>query len=308
MLFHEVYGSYYDVTAAVLREAVRGTLTPEKLTALVRKKAFSESLMTLPDGLRGERWRLLGRDLSTPIEEPPTLPLTLLQKRWLKALLLDPRIRLFGPDDTGLEDVEPLFAPDTVVYFDRYSDGDDYADPGYIARFRAILAALREKKRLALRFGTGHGGRRELEGTPLYLEYSEKDDRFRLVLSTKGVEWVVNLSRLESCAPIDAAEPAAPHPCGREVLCFELTDERNALERVLLHFSHLQKETEQLDALHYRVKLYYDRRDETEMLIRILSFGPTIRVTDPPRFVELLRRRIARQAQYLSAPSESGKE
>ena len=86
-------------------------------------------------------------------------------------------------------------------------------------------------------------------------------------------------------------EPAAS-------LTFELTDRRNALERVLLHFSHLKKETERLDEQRYRVTLYYDRRDETEMVIRVLSFGPVIRVTEPRHFIDLLRRRIQRQADF----------
>lgn len=30
----------------------------------------------------------------------------------------------------GLEDVEPLYPPDAFIYYDRYRDGDPYADPG----------------------------------------------------------------------------------------------------------------------------------------------------------------------------------
>ena len=144
MLFHEIYGSYYDATAAILRSAVAGTLTDRELTALVQRRAFSESLLSIPQGLKGEKWRLLRSDLTTPVRQPPAMPLTLLQRRWLKALLLDPRIRLFDPDLSGLEDVEPLFTPDMIVYFDRYGDGDDYTDPDYISRFQTILHALRD--------------------------------------------------------------------------------------------------------------------------------------------------------------------
>ena len=68
--------------------------------------------------------------------------LTALEKRWMKAVLADPRIQLFSPDETGLEDVEPLFTPDKIVYYDRYTDGDPYGDPSYIAHFRTILQAL----------------------------------------------------------------------------------------------------------------------------------------------------------------------
>ena len=74
------------------------------------------------------------------------MPLTTLQKRWLKALLTDPRISLFYPDLVGLEDVEPLFNASDVVYFDCYSDGDNFSDENYIENFHIILQALKEKE------------------------------------------------------------------------------------------------------------------------------------------------------------------
>ena len=298
MLFNEVYGGYYDAVAAILSRAAEGKLTDRDLTALVQIHAFSESLLAIPQGMKGERWQLLRRDLTTPIREAPTMPLTMLQKRWLKALLLDPRIQLFSPDTAGLEGVEPLFTPDMIVYFDRYGDGDDFTDPGYISRFQTILHALRDERDLFVRFESGRGTKVEIIVSPRYLEYSEKDDRFRLVASSFKREWIINLSRVTDCEPAHRQTPASPHPQPSARLTFELTDARNALERVLLHFSHLQKETERLDDIHYRVTLCYDNRDETEMVVRILSFGPMIKVTEPDRFVALLRQRIERQMQF----------
>ena len=39
----------------------------------------------------------------------------------------------------------------------------------------------------------------------------------------------------------------------------------------------------------------YDADDETEILIRVLSFGPMLRVTSPERFIKLIRERLRRQ-------------
>ena len=75
----------------------------------------------------------------------------------------------------------------------------------------------------------------------------------------------------------------------------ELIDERNALERAMLHFSHLEKETRKLDKNHYSITLRYDHDDETEMLIRVLSFGPMLRVTSPESFIEKIRERLKKQ-------------
>lgn len=298
MLFHEIYGSYYRAAASIVKEAVRGDLTDRKLNDLVLAHAFGESLLTIPDGLRGEKWRLIRKDLTTPLRNEPSMPLTTLEKRWMKTVLQDPRIRLFDPDMTGLEDTAPLFEPDMIDYYDRNTDGDDYRDPDYIRHFQTILRALRENRNLYIAFTSGKQSPLALVLTPYYLEYSEKDDRFRLIAADRKRRWTINLSRISECRLSDKTEPAQLAEAEESSVTFELEDRRNALSRVLLHFSHLEKETKRLNENKYRVTLRYDKCDETEMVIRILSFGPVIRVTGPDSFICLLRDRIQRQKQF----------
>ena len=307
MLFHEIYGSYYQAVSTILGEAVRGTLTKKRLNELVQTHAFGESLLNIPDGLTGERWRLLHCDLTPELDEEPERPLTLLEKRWLRSLLLDPRIRLFDVDMHGLETVKPLFTPEMFVFFDRYGDGDDYHDPAYIAHFKTILTALREKKDLYISFET-RSSRPSIVVTPHHLEYSEKDDCFRLIASGFRRSWVIRLSRVLDCSIVENSRALPPRPNKSETLVFELEDRRHALERVLLHFSHLEKETKRLDETHYLVTLKYDRADETEMVIRILSFGPMLRVLEPAHFIGLLRERIERQRNLAAFLPGSSKE
>lgn len=297
MLFSEVYGNYFNAIAAVLTRAAEGGLTPRELTAIVRETAFGESLLTIPAALTDGRWPLLEKDLSTRLRHVPSMPLTTLQKQWLKALLQDPRIRLFSPSEDGLEDVEPLYGPDTFVYFDRYLDGDPYDDEEYIARFRTILQAMREKRKLRVRFRSHRDERRCYNCVPYRLEYSAKDDKFRLITASKGKVLTINLARIRSVKLLEpwTAEEYAPPSFREKSLVMELTDERNALERVMLAFSDLEKETEKLDDRHYRVTLWYKKGDETEILVRILSFGPVLRVLEPESMIAQIRERLERQ-------------
>ena len=297
MLFHEVYSTYYHTASIILREAVRGTLTGRDINSLVQKYAFGESMLTIPDAMKGKKWRLLRRDLSTSLREEPYLPLTTLEKRWMKAVLLDPRIQLFKPDMTGLENIDPLFTPEMIVYYDRYSNGDDYTDAGYIRLFNVILDAIRERRNLIVSFRSGRQAENRLTVTPYYLEYSEKDDCFRLIAGGYKRRLMIRLSRIRECVPADQTDRMILKDPEMGTVTFELEDRRNALDRVLLHFSHLEKETKRLDENHYRVTLRFDRQDETEMIIRILSFGAVIRVTEPESFVLLLRERIKRQIE-----------
>ena len=145
MIFSEIYGSYFKAVSAILTRASEGGLTERELTRTVLENAFGESLITIPAKLTDGSWPLLTKDLKTPLHHKPRFPLTTLEKQWLKALLLDPRVRLFQPSLEGLEDVEPLFTPDQFVYFDRYANGDDYSDPRTIEHFRTIIRAMHEK-------------------------------------------------------------------------------------------------------------------------------------------------------------------
>ena len=296
MLFSEIYGSYFHVVAAILTEASAGCLTGKRLTELVREKAFAESTLAIPAALKDGSWPLLDSDLKPILRHAPSMPLSTLQKRWLKALLLDRRIALFAPSATGLEDVEPLYRPEVFVLFDQYADGDPYEDETYVKSFQMILQAIREKRMLRVRFHDHTGRPHVIVCVPYRLEYSEKDDKFRLLAVGNHRQHIVNLSRVHACELLEAApgefRPPRKHLQELELL---LHDERNGLERVLLHFSHFEKETRRLDSRLYQIKLRYDRADETELLIRILSFGPVLEVCSPPAFVGLVRRRISQQ-------------
>ena len=297
MLFSEIYGSYYATVAEILSSAVTGTLTGARLSAIVQDKAFGESVLTIPEALRNGDWKLLLPDYTTPLKRIPSTPLTDIEKRWLKALLLDPRIRLFGPSEAGLEDVEPLFSPDMFCFYDRYADGDDYTDENYISNFRKILDAVNGRRRVKIVFKSRFGNKLTVICVPYKLEYSEKDDKFRLIAAGGRRMTTIKLSSIISCEVLERCpdeEFRIPQP-KMKTLVIELLDERNALERAMLHFSHLEKETERLDDRHYRISIRYQQDDETELVIRVLSFGPVIKVVSPDDFAEKVKERLYKQ-------------
>ncbi len=301
MIFSEIYGSYFKAVSAILAKAVDGTLTEREITRTVLENAFGESLVTIPAKLSDGSWPLLTADYGTPLRHAPHAPLTTLEKQWLKALLLDPRIRLFDPSEEGLEDVEPLFTPDQFVYFDRYADGDPYDDQRYIEHFRLIIRAMHEKRKLRVRFHGHRGTRQSYICIPYKLEYSSKDDKFRLITGFRNKPLTVNLSRIDSVhilEPWDESEYLQPRE-REKTLVMELYDSRNSLERAMLHFSDLEKETERIDEKHYRITLNYKQGDETEILIRILSFGPVLKVIEPETMVKQIRERLERQDALL---------
>lgn len=297
MMFSEVYGTYFNTVAAILREAVQNEMTEKRMVDIINQKAFAESILSIIPALKNEEWLLLNRKGQTPIQKPPQMPLTLMQKRWLKSLLSDVRIALFSPDLLGLDDVAPLFNVNDFVYFDRYADGDPFTEDNYISNFQLILSAIKKRRKLKIKYRNRRG--RQVSGTfiPHRIEYSDKDDKFRLISTVGSRHSIINLARIVQCEWLETYNAnEVIEKLGQEAfVAFELTDERNALERVMLHFSDCRKNTQRLSDTQYHVMLWYDPQDETEILIRILSFGPMIQVIAPDSFVKLIKERIFRQ-------------
>lgn len=298
MIFSELYGAYYNTVAAILAEAVAHPVTDDTVKKIIQKYAFSESIWAIPEAIKEERWQLIKPDGTTPISNKPDMPLTILQKRWLKAIGCDPRIKLFGEFDFNYPDMEPLFMPTDYIVFDKYSDGDNYMDKRYISNFRLILDAIKNRYPLKIEILSKKGNQKSQVVLPKYLEYSEKDDKFRLISAGNRFGSTINLGRIIDCKryekefEITSGKRNTARP--RSVI-FELKDERSALERVLLHFAHFKKTAERIDDDRYLIKVHYNKDDETEMVIRILSFGPMIKVTAPNHFIDLMKQRLLDQ-------------
>ncbi len=296
MIFHELYSAYYTAVANILSALIDGNTDEKALNSLVCEHAFGESLLTVLPALKSEKWQLMHGDFSTPICHKPTMPLTTLQKRWLKAISLDPRVRLFGIDFGDLSDVEPLFTAEDVRVYDRYADGDPFEDKTYIAHFRTILQAMRSGQDLRVEMTNRRGKTMYVRCVPERLEYSEKDDKFRLV--TSGCHFVrsVNLARITKCRLYNGEYVIASRPVETQydTLVLRVSEERNTLERCLMHFAHFEKRAERVDG-EYHLTVRYDRDDAPEMVIRVLQFGPTVEVLGPDRFKNLIIDKLKNQ-------------
>ncbi|MDE7156587.1 MAG: WYL domain-containing protein [Lachnospiraceae bacterium] len=302
MLFHEIYSCYYNAVAKILSSAVSGTLTEVQMKEIITQNTFSESFLTILPALEQERWQLLDHSLHTPLKHAPTLPLTTLELRWLKAVSLDSRIRLFQPEyeilhELAASDIPPLFTPSDYVIFDKYEDGDSYSEEHYINIFHTILTALRSRKKIKVCYSGKKGIHRTFACSPFRLEYSEKDDKFRLLIGGCRFTDIINVGRIESCEILLEEADIRNHisKSNSNHFVLELDDRRNALERVMLHFAHFEKEAERLSNNRYRIKIHYNQEDETELVIRVLSFGPLIKVIEPESFINLIKERLILQ-------------
>ena len=297
MIFSELYSAYYNAIASIIAEVIEGEHSEKELQKVVAERAFGESVLTIMPSFKSEKWQLVHPDLTTALEHKPTMPLTTLQKQWLKAITLDPRIKLFGVEIPGLEGVEPLFTQEDYHVYDKYSDGDPFEDEEYIRQFRVILEAMRKGTQIKFEMTNRFGKPMFIRCHPVRLEYSEKDDKFRLVTAGWRSVSTVNLAKIRACVHYTGEKPLDNEVREKlyDIITLKVTDERNALERVMLHFAHFEKQAEKLDKNTYLLKIKYAHDDEPEMVIRILSFGPLVEVMGSENFKKLVIEKLKKQ-------------
>lgn len=325
-LFSEIYGAYFRIASAVLE---RETVTASDLERIVAGEGFRDSVLFIPDKLRpGEgSWGLLedrgNGEWGRVTSNPPVTIVTELQKRWLKAKLSDPKMWLFLTDEElaelsgRLSDIVPLYSREQIRQVDTYSDGDDFTSPDYRRHFRDILTATKEKRIIYILFRTGSGKIQGRLFVPLKIEYSPKNDKFRVYCRNarrcgNSGNTVINIGRVIRTDLTDTEYPSDLRQdeyfsrirC-QEPAVIKVSQERSGVERFLMEFSSYEKrtglDTETGDCT---VTLWYDRTDETELLIRLLSFGPVVEILSPPGLRAQAAERVRKQYRLIYGGSD----
>lgn len=299
-MFSEIYGCYYQTVAKIIDCALKNELNYKTMNEIIRNNALAESGAAISHSLLSGKWPFITSDYQSLLRHHPSMPLTNLEKRWMKALLSDDRIQLFDIDPIGLDDVTPLFSKDDIVLFDKNKDGDDYKSPNYQLIFRESLEAAKTGHVVKVNFISKNLEELSFIGIIQTIEYSEKDDKFRLVMQTsKAAVSFVNISSIQSIEECsDIAFSVNEQSAIYATVQIELKDTAQALERCMMHFSDLKKETIQINENTYRITLYYFPHDLQEIIMRILSFGSNLKVISPDSIIDEIQNRLRKQYHF----------
>ncbi|MCR5540963.1 MAG: WYL domain-containing protein [Ruminococcus sp.] len=327
-IFSEIYGTYFRITAKLLEKEV----TDEKtIRDTVMHEGFKDTVLFLPQKLipGSESTGLFKRTedgrLRRITNDPPVKLLTGIQKSWLKSKLADPRIRLFMNDDVIAElneklgEISPLYRQEHFRFTDRFADSDDYLDEGYISHFRTALKAVKSRSIVYIDFVSGHGRQMSGKFVLLKMEYSPKNDKFRaycFLLRNDRIKssGIINIGRITNIfdtgrvfrTPVSIDDYFLSRKCTAPAV-IKVTSERNGVERFMTEFASYEKHTvRDMQSGEYTVELWYDEQDETEVLIRLLSFGPVIEIMGPEHLREKARQRIRKQYEFIMQNDGNG--
>ena len=192
-LISEIYSCYYQVLRHLL--CSRDALTIQDIRSRICGEGFEESLLSMIPRLEDGTWNLFEKDgklYYSRLSSTFITPVSGLEKSYLKALLSDPRIGLFLDQkqldalNQMLASVAPLWKQEQFYYFDRFAGGDPYEDENDRHCFRTLLQAQKENRYVDIDYTSPGGNRVHHHYVPARLEYSVKNDKFRLLALKPG--------------------------------------------------------------------------------------------------------------------------
>lgn len=317
-LFSEIYTCYYQIVKSILQYPA--ALTLDELRTSISGMGYEESLLYLIPKLTSGEWNLLERKgdiFLSKLSEDFYVPLTDLQKSYIRTILQDERIQLFLDEDKCdylkqlLCDSQILWQPEDFYYYDRFTNGDDYSNPDYRQHFRTLLTAIHNHQYVDISYESRNNHRVHHHYLPCRLEYSIKNDKFRLLGTLRSDKQnrieILNLDRMKSVTLMSEQADSIPDinesirsSYYKEPVRLRIHTDRNALERTMLQFANYEKNTTKIDDNTYECLIYYNQKMETELLIEVLSFGPLIEVLGNERFLSQIKQRLKKQKRLSS--------
>lgn len=303
MVFEEIYSMYYSIIASILSQASTDSLSQGQMEQIARAIGYEESWIAAAHKFSNGEWPLMDENKRSVLKHAPVRLLTLEEKRWMKAILDDPRIQLFDLSDKGLEDIEPLYDLSLFRYYDQDRCGDPYQDAHYKLIFQTVLEALLTRHMLEVKYATQKSGNERVVKwriAPVHLEYSPKNDKFRLIgQDGSGRATVLNLSNIQQISLLNEEVKTNPGcvSSSKKTVTLRLHDQRDVLMRAMMHFSDLSKTTTKTGEREYEIEISYYPEDESEILMRILGFGPMVEIIGESRegIVKQMRKKIEQQ-------------
>ncbi|GKX28269.1 hypothetical protein SH1V18_07490 [Vallitalea longa] len=320
-VFSEIYGRYYQLLNELLHEAHKKPISTVHIYNLLQEKGFGDTALALaPKIINDDKdsYNLLyetQEGYKSILKKKQKVVLTTLELRWLKTILIDKRIKLFFNEEemkimeNRLSDVDELFNPDDIISINQANDGDPYDDPNYIDNFRRLLYCVNNKKCMTIIYKNSQGVIKKASYAGYRLEYSVKDDKFRLnavlinrskiVFHSKiNVARIIKVAILEkSKYPSEIAEFIYAHRMSEPIEII-IKNKRNGFERVFVHLSNYERDSEYDEETNTcRIKIHYYDFDETELIIQLIAFGPILKVVGPESFKKKIIDRINRQME-----------
>ena len=248
------------------------------------------------------------------------VPLTKIEIRWLKTILQDHRIDDFLSQNEikvmkEWLDEKPYEAlkMDDICYYDRYIFPEESLKKEQEI-FTTLLDGIYNEEILSITYdkNTTDG---EITGKfkPVIVEFSKRNNCFQtyVISCEDNNTYRMNVSRIKEIKnegeKFNWEDEKKRLDNSRESSQFvevEFWDTLNIPDRILTEFSPWKKKCkcthDENDKAVYRLKIYYQKDDEKELVIRLMGYGANIRFTNENHpILREIRKRMNAQLEYI---------
>lgn len=266
------------------------------------------------------------------------LPITKVECRWLLMVLNSPMSKIFieGKQIDALKmamQSVPFYTTpfpiEKINYFDQYNKKECerrlnlenemvsqlYHSQEELQFLKMIYQAMIDETEIEITYKTWKKIEKVTICAPAWLEYSRRDDIFRVwcvdgekeriqKVNVNRILVIKNLADRKYSLKVEQERIQNIQDKSMQKLEVEFYDEaKNIPDRILTEFSVWRKRcVYDIKTRKYKMELYYSILDEKEILIRLMSYGPHVKITAPDdNFVySEIKRRIEQQKKLLS--------
>lgn len=236
------------------------------------------------------------------------LPLTKIEIQWLKYCVNSSKAKLFL-EENQLSKLKEIFTVEendlpisSINYYDKFKSHNEIADTDiYIDNFKKIVKAFTDEKVVKINYKSVNNSTRTVNIG--LLEYSNKDDKFRIHCKKENSVSIYNLEKINSVEILsdsydkNLAEKNIKNYIlnQRKEITLEFTNVKNIPDRLLTEFTPWEKLCTRLDD-RYNVTIKYDKQDSLEIVTRLLPYGKNIKIlNDTGNVKSELENRIKKQ-------------
>ena len=241
------------------------------------------------------------------------VPLTILERKWLLAILRDPLIGYFLRPETvdvlatvlkQANTGQPLYFPGEIEFFDRYrnlSHSQAYTK----SYFRAMRSAVKNRRTVRVLYRVPRSDQtKHLEVLPLRMEYASRDDTFRIRvrdLNARPGQPEIRTLRLERIEEVRLGRSIPSHPGSKgarmqeQEYVLRFGNAKNLPDRILTQFAPWEKQCTKFSDSDFQLRFLADESEWMDLMVRILSFGSQVQVLQPENVAQEIRFRLKRQ-------------
>ena len=253
------------------------------------------------------------------------IPLSELEIRWLKTIISDEKIRYFFSKDElhAIEsclkqmaaDAKP-FPMDVVNYYDRYKylNKKQWNESDVLV---PVLDAIRKDHKINIKYVSDKHEEESGDYKPIIVEYSKRDNRFKGYFLSCRKKGGLKIYNLNQCISVEDTgkkfNPNKPNSYYEEFrkknmaeVRIQFDDKQNLADRVLTEFSPWEKRCIfDPETGVYELTIFYQKRDGKELALRLLEFGPNIKMCDPEHKLSgIVRKKLRAQKELMKKQIE----